>query len=213
MKKTILSKKTWMLALCAFVLSSLLYVACSKDNATSATNDVSTTLPKQVSEEEILLRQAEEVGKTAYQHLRFNLLSHKAEEYINPAIREQVMSDYKKASEEMKNLSTEERIAKNVNDKKITAKQAFYFRSLEATCKGLDGLRQYKDVEKVLNDFNKVVLEDNDMTSAEKQSILNTSVTIRSTIDYMMNIAYQPQSNDLQTRDLCIFGKKILLYR
>jgi hypothetical protein len=208
MKKTILSKKTWVLALCAFVLSSLLYVACSKDNATTSTTDVTTTLPKQVSEEEILLQQADEVGKTAYQHLRFNLLSHKAEEYINPAIREQVMSDYKKASEEMKNLSTEERIAKNVNDKKITAKQAFYFRSLEATCKGLDGLRQYKDVEKILNDFNKGVLEDKDMTSLEKQSVLNTSVTIRSTIDYMMNIAYQPQPNDLQTRDLCIFGKK-----
>ena len=55
MKKNILTKKTWTLALCAFVLSSLLYVACSKDNATLATTDVTMTLPKQISEEEVLL--------------------------------------------------------------------------------------------------------------------------------------------------------------
>ena len=47
------------------------------------------------------------------------------------------------------------------------------------------------------------------MKGSEKQVILNASATIKSTIDYIMNVIYQPQKGQLQSRDFCdIVGKK-----
>lgn len=209
MKNRFISKITWILALCAITFTATFYVACSKDKTlTKEENAIKSNL---ISEEESLLAQAEQFGQTAYTHLRFNYLSHKPEEYVNPEIREKVMAAYNKSAEEMKNLSTEERIAKNVADKNLTEKQASYFRSLLETTKQLDGFSNFQQIEDLLNGFNKTLLADQTMPNSEKAIILNTSVGIRRVIDYFVNIAYQPNSQNntsIQMRDFCFGGRK-----
>lgn len=197
------------LTLFAFSFTAIFYVACSKDKTLAKEENV--IKPNPISEEESLLAQAKQFGQTAYTHLRFNYLSHKPEEYVNPAIREKVITDYNKSAEEMKNLSTEERIAKNLADKKLTEKQATYFRSLLETTKELDGFSNFQQVEGLLDGFNKTLLTDKSMPNSEKAIILNTSFTIRRVIDYFVNIAYQPTAQNntsISMRDFCVGGKK-----
>ena len=126
-----------------------LYITSCKHDVNVQPNDPSIQVVKndKDDEEKALLSQSEQIGKTVYEHLKLNFLSHKAEDYVNPAIREKVMQEFKKSSEEMKNLTTEERIAKNLADKKMTEKQATYFHLLLKTSKELDGLTNFKDVD------------------------------------------------------------------
>lgn len=154
----------------SILLMLALYVTSCKRDVTVQPNtpSVEAVTNDKDAEEKALLAQADQMGKTVYEHLKLNFLSHKAEDYVNPALREKVMQEFKKSSEEMKNLNTEERIAKNLTDKKMTEKQATYFYSLLQTSKELDGLTNFKDVEKVLNGFNRRLLDDKEMKGSEK---------------------------------------------
>lgn len=211
MKNKLIAKYTWILAFCVIAFSATFYVACTKDKNVTVAKEQNVVKDNPVTEEQSLLAQAEQFGQTAYTHLRFNFLSHKPEEYVNPEIREKVMAAYNKSADEMRNLSTEERIAKNVTDKNFTEKQAAYFRSLLETTKQLDGFSNFQQVEDLLNGFNKTLLADQTMPNSDKAIILNTTVGIRRVIDYFVNIAYQPNAQNstaIQMRDFCFGGRK-----
>ena len=141
----------------SILLLIAIYLTSCKRDVTVQPDDPSVHAVKndKEDEEKALLAQSEQIGKTVYEHLKLNFLSQKAEDYVNPEIREKVMQELKKSTEEMKNLTTEERIAKNLTDKKITEKQSTYFHSLLQTTKELDGLSNFKDVENALNSFNR----------------------------------------------------------
>jgi Fe-S cluster assembly iron-binding protein IscA len=156
-----------------------------------------------------MMKQAKEAGKTIYEHLRFNFLSHKPEEYVNPEIRKEVMMYVEKMSTSMVGLSTEEKITKLRNDKKISIKEEFYIRKLFNTCEKFDGLTNFKEVESLLNNFNNDLINDKEMNIDEKSLILNTSEMIKSSLDYYINVAIQLPENNLSSRSSCIFGKKL----
>jgi hypothetical protein len=204
-----LELKTFMKVLVAIAaFSTLFFVACSKDKNLQGNNDVSVS--KQISEEEVLLKQAEQVGETVFEHLRLNFLSHKVEEYVNPEIRQRVMSEYKQAQEKYKGLSSEELTTRLLQEKRMTKKQAEYFDKLENTAKELDGITDFTQIESILKNFDKKLIEDKEMPNNDKSLILFASNSIRRTTDYLINIAYQPKSNsDLNTRTICVFGKKL----
>ena len=195
----------------SILLMLALYVSsCKRDVAIQPnTPSVEAVTNDKDAEQKALLAQADQMGKTVYEHLKLNFLSYKAEDYVNPAIREKVMQMVKKSTDEMKNLNVEERIAKNLTDKKMTEKQATYFYSLLQTSKELDALTNFKEVEKVLNGFDRKLLDDKEMKGSEKQVILNASASLKRTLDYALNIIYQPQKGELQQRSFCsIVGKK-----
>jgi hypothetical protein len=216
MTHKITSKAITALILGMGLLVSLFYSACSRD----IKSDVSETTPQMPnttedkSEEAFAIDQAKQIGQTVYTHLRFNFLKNKAEDYINPAIRDEVMKAYRAGEERMKNLTVEQRIEKNLTEKKISTKQADYFKLLLQKTKELDNARSFQEIETVLNAYNKALLDDKSMPTAEKRMLLNTSEVILRTTDYLVNIVNQPQNrNTLQMRDAsCIAGKKISCY-
>jgi hypothetical protein len=205
MKKQLFSKGNGILALCAFVCLSLIYVACSKDN--NLNNNDAFQMPKSIDEDEAMIQQAKQAGKTVFEHLRFNFLSHKSEEYVNPAIRAEVMKDVEKMSNSMRGLSIDEKIDKLTREKKISVKEVFYINNLLDICKQFDGLKEFNSVEKLLNQFNEQLIADKEMVNDEKVLILNTSEMIKSTLNYYINVA--EQNDGLQSRSVCVFGKKL----
>jgi hypothetical protein len=180
MKKQLFTKGNGILALCAFVCLSLFYVACSKENAT-ATSDSKGELP-QLSEAEkltMLKKEVESLGSTTYRHFKFFFTQRKAEEYINPLIRKEVIERVEKAKAEFKDLTAEQTIQKVELENRISAPAAKAMRELLTLGNSTDDIKTIEEFERRFTAFEEKVFEIKDLSDQEKVVIAGCSSTLR----------------------------------
>ena len=89
---------------------SVFVVSCKKDISNEPTQTQSPT--EQAYPGSSPKEQAESLGSTAYRHLKFFYTQKKAEDYINPLIRKEVVARVEKTRAEFKNLTAEQTLQK-----------------------------------------------------------------------------------------------------
>jgi hypothetical protein len=214
MKKTILSKKTWILALCAFAMSSLLYVACSKDNAT-ITSDSKSELP-QLSEAEklaMLKKEVESLGSTTYRHFKFFSTQREPEEYLNSVIRKDVIERVEKSKAEFKDLTAEQTIQKVESENRISVPVAKAMRELLALGNSTEDIKTIEAFEIRFKAFEEKVYQIKDLTNEEKVVIAGCSSTLRGITRFEVEMEKGRKSLEnlkgIQTRDAsCPLGNR-----
>jgi hypothetical protein len=218
MKKTILSKKTWTLALCAFVLSSLLYVACSKDNAT-VNSDSKGELP-QLSEAEklaMLKKEVESVNTTIYNHLKFRMRSTKPEAYLNEEIREPVMDLIRQTNQKNKGLSTEQILQNGLDEKTIRPIVAQKVFELKEVLESIGAPNSLEAFEKPLLAFEEANYNNKILQEDEIFYINSASAAFRALNKHFDDMKPRASNGEsinkgLQTREDCFLGKKTSCY-
>jgi hypothetical protein len=218
MKNSIFTKFTWVLALCAFLFTSALYVACTKDvnvanEQPQASN--STAKPSHVNPGLTVREQAESFGKTAYSYVKFYYNTKKPEDYVNPAIRAEVMEKLKNAEAEYKNLSAAESIKKATSDGKITPKMAASLNDLLFVIENSDELKTIEELDTRFKRFEESVYSNKELSDDERVYVNGISITIRSIMRFteeMKPIEMDRLGNKLQTRESCLLGRKLSCY-
>jgi hypothetical protein len=214
MKKLIFTKGNGILALCAFVCLSLIYVACSKENAT-ATGDSKSELP-QLSEAEklaMLKKEVESLGSTTYRHFKFFFTQRKPEEYANSLIRKDVIEHLEKAKIEFKDLTAEQTIQKAQSDSRISIPVAKAMRELLELGNSTDDIKTIEDFERRFRTFEDKVFEIKDLTDQEKVVIAGCSSTLRGITRFEVEMENGRKSIDnlknIQTRSAsCPLGNR-----
>jgi hypothetical protein len=206
MKKLIFTKGNGILALCAFVCLSLIYVACSKDKGLTSATEKPTLVSTEKSES--MLDVSESIGKTVYQHAKYNFLTKKAEDYISPKIRDEVTAEHKRLNDLFNGMSSEQIMENLISQKKITDKQVFYFNSLKNLTNELDNMSNIKQMDDALKLFDKKLDDDKSINNNDKIVILSASSTIRYVLDYHFEVS-KKFDNNLQTREACFLSIKI----
>ena len=81
-----------------FLFFALFFASCQKDVTVQQTSTPNGTLSKEESAK-LLLTETETFGNLVYDHVKFRFLSHKASDYVNPAIREATVKEAALAEE------------------------------------------------------------------------------------------------------------------
>jgi hypothetical protein len=156
---------------------------CKKD-ISSEQQQFSTTATASVDEKQMVKDQAEGIGKTAYRHLKFYLTQKKAEDYVNPLIRKEVMESVEKAKVEYKDLTAEQTIQKVTNDGKMTKEMSQKMTDLLAICQATSSLMTIQEIEKKYKNFEEVVYADKTLSSDEKFYVSGISAAIRNVANF-----------------------------
>jgi hypothetical protein len=180
MKNSIFSKFTWILALCAFLFTSSLYVACTKDitpDQTQAVND--PTKAPQVNHELAVKEQVEAIGRMSYSHMKLYFTQKKAEDYVNPAIREEVMAAVSKAKADFKDMTAAETIQKVTDEGKISKLMSQKLTDLLALSETVKYLSTFEKIDQVFKNFETQIYTDKNLTDDEVFYINGMSASIR----------------------------------
>jgi hypothetical protein len=205
MKNSIFTKYSWILALCAFTFTSALYVACTKD--------IKAELPQQPTEINISFSprdQAESLAKTVYNHLKFYSL-HKSEEYLNPAIREQVMENVAKVNDAYRGLSPEQSLQKALSDKTMTPSMAQSMRDFMSVVDVAKADATIEDVEAHFRIFEEKIYSNKELSDDEKLTVGSISASLRLSMRFVdeMNkgrVSAIRGNTNAQLR-WCLFGR------
>jgi hypothetical protein len=188
---------------------------CKKDITSEQQTLTTTTATSSVDEKQMVKDQAEAIGKTAYRHLKFYFTQKKAEDYVNPLIRTEVMASVAKAQAEYKDLTAEETIQKAEMENKISMKAAQAMRDLITIIKSSTNFNTMEGYEASFKSFENNVYNTKELTSDEKFIIAGSSTTIRSITRFSYEMIQNTKSlntlnnNIIQTRTAgCIAGRK-----
>lgn len=193
-------------------MASISIVSCKKDinNEQPTQNKAAEANPGPTPKE-----QAESVGKTAYSYIKYYYTTKKPEDYLNPAIRTVEMAKLNKAQAEYKNLTAAQSIQKAETDGKMTQKMATSMTDLLYIIENSDDIRTIDELDVKLKNFEERVYGNKELRDDEKVYISGISTTIRSVMrftDEMTPVDADRLGNKLQTRESCLFGRKLSCY-
>lgn len=185
MKKTIFTQYTWVLALCAFIFTSALYVACTKDVAIEQTQaTANATKTPEVNHELAVKGQVESIGKMSYDHMKLYFTQKKAADYVNPLIRAEVMATVAKAQAESKDLTAAEVIQKATAEGKMSKAMSQKMTDLLALSESLKGLSTIEEIEAKFKAFESQVYANKELTDDEVFYINGLSAFSRNTAKF-----------------------------
>ena len=217
MKNKIFTKFTWILALCATILSSTLYVACTKD-VTIATEQSDSSILATSAKEAALAptpkQLAESVAKTGYDHLKLYFTQKKAEDYVNPLIRKQTMEALAKVEADYKGLSFEQSLQKAEADKMIRPQMAQAMRELSTVTVAGNNDATIGELVARFKAFEEKIYADKALTDQEKMQVGGTSASLRSIIRYQNEIDKATildgrANGNAQPRENCLLGRRL----
>jgi hypothetical protein len=202
-----------------FLLIALFFgVGCQKD-LTTVQQQTPTSTASVFDEKQMVRDQAEGIGKTAYRHLKFYFTQKKAEDYVNPLIRAEVIANVAKAQEEFRGLSADETLQKVEKENRISKKADQAMRNLLLILNSSTNINTIEEFETPFKSFEDGVYDSKELTNDEKFVIAGASVTIRSTARFSYEMARNTRevntlyNNTIQMRTAgCIGGRKVECY-
>jgi predicted transport protein len=187
MKNSIFTKYSWILALCATLFTSVLYVACTKDvnvaNEQPQSVNNATKTPE-VDHELAVKEQVEAIGRMSYNHMKLYFTQKKAADYVNPLIRAEVMETVAKSQAEYKGLTAAETIQKVTAEGKMSKAMSQKMTDLLTLTESIKNLSSIGEIEKAFKDFESQIYGNKELTDDEVFYINGLSAAIRNASNF-----------------------------
>ena len=193
-------------------IASVFVVSCKKDISNAPTRTQSPT--EQAYPGSSPKEQAESLGLTAYQHLKFYMTQKKAEDYIHPLIRKEVMESVESKRAEFKNLTAEQVLQKVEAENRISKSSVRAFRDLLVLVNSASDVQTVEELETRFKAFEAKTYVSKELTNDEKIIIAGTSAVFRGTMRFqaeMVKAEILPDlsrnNSTIQPRVTCLFGR------